>query len=120
MKHGRELVSLALAAGLLVSLSACSGDISEEKAREIAERARRSIQPIDAGALEQEIDPAVIKRVQKELTALHEYMGPINGKLDSVTINAFEAFQRRQGLTADGRFATDTLRLLSAEAAKRG
>ena len=120
MRRVLQVTSLGVAAALLLSLAACSGDISEEKAREIAERARRSIQPIDAGALEQEVAPAVVKRVQTELTTLGEYMGPINGRLDSVTVNAFEAFQRKQGLEADGRFAEDTLRLLSAEAAKRG
>lgn len=73
---------------------------------------------IDAGALEQKLDPALVKKVQEQLAVLNEYMGPVNGKLDQVTVNAFEAFQRSNDLTPDGMFTPKVLRLLEEAAAQ--
>ena len=53
-----------------------------------------------------------MKAAQAALTVLREYMGPVNGKLDQVTLNALESFQRKNDITADGRFNEETLSLL--------
>jgi peptidoglycan hydrolase-like protein with peptidoglycan-binding domain len=41
-------------------------------------------------------------------------MGPIDGKLDRVTVNAIQAFQRRHDLADNGILAGRTLELLRA------
>ena len=104
-------VSLALWGGLVL-ISGCSSELSEEKARAAADRARDSIKPLDHGAMEQRIPPETVKKVQEELIVLKEYMGPVTGKLDVVTLNALEAFQRSQGILADGQFNDRTLQAL--------
>lgn len=96
--------------------ASCSGELSEEKARLAAEQAQAGIQPLDAGALDQDVDEATVKKVQEQLTALREYMGPIDGKLDQVTLNALEAFQRTRDIAADGRFNPETLAALDEAA----
>ena len=57
---------------------------------------------VEAIALEQKADPAVVSEVQRNLTTINEYQGEIDGKLDSVTVNAIQAFQRTAGLKDDG------------------
>src|SRR5262249_3349334 len=111
---------LFCALGLLLSAVACSGPTLEERAKEAEGSAKKSLLSIDHDAYGQKIDPAEVKKVQEQLTALNEYMGPVNGKLDTVTINAFEAFQRNNDLHPDGMFTRATLSLLEAAAAKRG
>jgi len=78
------------------------------------------MQPLDQGALEQELSKETVTKVQTELTTLKEYMGPINGKLDQVTLNALESFQRRNDIRADGRFNDKTLSLLESTAKQKG
>jgi peptidoglycan hydrolase-like protein with peptidoglycan-binding domain len=104
----------------VLALPGCSSELAEEKARAAERRAREAIQPLDQGALEQELSKDVVSKVQTQLTTLKEYMGPINGKLDQVTLNAFESFQRKNDITADGRFDEETLRLLEAAASRKG
>ncbi len=116
----RSRVSGWAAAALAVAALSCSGDLTEEKARLAAERAREGLQPLDAGAMEQDLDAATVEKVQKQLTTLNEYMGPITGKLDPVTLNALEAFQRSHDITPDGRFNPETLDALDAAANARG
>ncbi|MBM4268784.1 MAG: peptidoglycan-binding protein [Deltaproteobacteria bacterium] len=106
----------ALVVGLALVASACSQEMAEEKARAAAEEAQEAIKPIDDGATEQDVDAETIKKVQQQLTSLKEYMGPITGELDTVTINALEAFQRKQDITPDGRFNPETLQALDAAA----
>ena len=69
-------------------------------------------------ALEQKADPAVISEVQRNLTAINEYQGEINGKLDSVTVNAVQAFQRTANLKDDGLITETTRQKLAAAAAR--
>jgi hypothetical protein len=80
----------------------CKGKTIEEREREAADLMTRSMKDVDGIALAQEVDAAVIKEVQEHLTTIHEYQGPINGKLDSVTINALQAFERSQDMKDDG------------------
>jgi peptidoglycan hydrolase-like protein with peptidoglycan-binding domain len=53
---------------------------------------------------------------------VHEYLGEVNGKLDSVTVNAIQAFQRSRGLRDDGLLDERTKRELRAvlESSARG
>lgn len=108
-----------LALTSLVAVAACEVPTAEERAKAAEEIAKRSLQSIDHGAMSQKVDPEVVKKVQEQLTVLNQYMGPINGKLDQVTINAYEAFERNNDLQPDGMFDDDTLRLLEAAARAR-
>ena len=89
--------ALAAGAWVLAAYGCASGD-PEQAGREAAARAKAAIRAIDADAYDQKIAPEVVKTVQQQLTAIKEYQGPIDGKLDPVTLNAFEAFQRSQGV----------------------
>jgi len=107
------------AVAVLLAAPGCSSKLTEEKARAAEKRARETMQPLDQGALEQELSKETVTKVQTELTTLKEYMGPINGKLDQVTLNALESFQRRNDIRADGRFNDKTLSLLESTAKQK-
>lgn len=111
---------LAAAMALLVPLLGCETADPAKAGREAAERAKAAIRAIDADAHDQKVAPEVVKKVQEQLTAIKEYQGPIDGKLDPVTLNAFEAFQRSLGLTADGMFTDKVLAKLAEAAARAG
>ena len=100
--------------------SACTFPTDQERAKAAEESAKKSLIAIDHLALEQKFDPEQLKKIQQQLTAIHEYMGPANGKLDQVTVNAFEAFQRRNEYFPDGLFTDKQLKLLEETAAKQG
>jgi peptidoglycan hydrolase-like protein with peptidoglycan-binding domain len=108
------------AVAVLLAAPGCSSKLTEEKARAAEKRARETMQPLDQGALEQELSKEMVTKVQTELTTLKEYMGPINGKLDQVTLNALESFQRRNDIRADGRFNDKTLSLLESTSKQKG
>jgi peptidoglycan hydrolase-like protein with peptidoglycan-binding domain len=73
---------------------------------------------LEAVAIAQKIDPEVVKEVQQNLTAIHEYQGEITDKLDGVTVNAIQAFQRSAGLNDDGIVNPRTRERLKEAAAK--
>jgi hypothetical protein len=106
--------------GLVLVSSACTFPTDQERAKSAEESAKKSLIAIDHLALEQKVDPEQLKKIQKELTAVNEYRGPANGKLDQVTVNSFEAFQRRNGYFPDGLFADKQLKLLEETAAQQG
>jgi peptidoglycan hydrolase-like protein with peptidoglycan-binding domain len=111
----------ALAAALLAfGVAACSIPTDEDRAKAAEESAKKSLIAIDHEALSQTIEPEKVKQIQEQLAAINEYKGEINGKLDQVTINAYEAFQRSNGIYPDGMIDDDTLRLLEQAAAKSG
>ena len=110
------LVALSVAA----ALASCSEQDPKDLAKAAEERARASMKSIDQDALAQKLDPETVKQVQTQLAKINEYMGPISGKLDAVTLNAVEAFQRGQGLRPDGMLTKKTLDLLAETAAKKG
>jgi len=116
-RPGSPILCCALAA--LLALAACDVPTPEEKAKAAEEIAKRSMLAIDHGALEQKVDPKVVEKVQQQLTALNEYMGPVNGKLDQVTVNAYEAFQRANDMTPDGIITDKGLQLLDEAVAAR-
>ena len=105
---------LALVA--VLAAAGCSQQSVEDRARETLEKIQKSMVDVEAVALEQKADPAVVSEVQRNLTAINEYQGEINGKLDSVTINAIQAFQRTAGLKDDGIITDATRQKLAAAA----
>jgi len=110
----------AAAVIVLAALAAagCSRQSVEERARDTLEKIQAGMVDVEAIALEQKADPAVISEVQRNLTAINEYQGEINGKLDSVTVNAIQDFQRTVGLKDDGIITDTTRQRLAAAAAK--
>ena len=104
--------------GLVLLLSACdSAPTPEERAQQAAEEIRKSQPDVEATALVQEIDEEAVQEAQKNLTAINEYQGEINGVLDSVTVNAIESFQRSAGLDDSGILDPETRQRLVAAAA---
>jgi murein L,D-transpeptidase YcbB/YkuD len=116
MSLGRYLAGIAVV-GLVLAAGGCSKQTVEERARETAEKIQKSMVDVEGIALEQKIDPAIVTEVQKNLTTINEYQGEINGKLDSVTINAIQAFQRTAGVKDDGIITATTRQKLAAAAA---
>ena len=99
----------------LVSLLGCSDEAAERRARAAAEKVKESMPDVHAVALAQPVSAEDVRAAQAALAQLREYQGEVNGKLDTVTINAVQAFQRSQGLDDDGILDEDTrLRLQAA------
>lgn len=104
---------------LLIAMGAagCSHQTAEERARATAEKLTKSIIDVEAIALDQTVAATVVSEVQRNLTAINEYQGEIDGKLDSVTVNAIQAFQRTAGVKDDGIITDATRQKLAAAAA---
>jgi peptidoglycan hydrolase-like protein with peptidoglycan-binding domain len=109
---GRAALAMALA-GSLAALSACDDQRTEKMARDAAEKVQSALQSKSEAALQQKASAEDVKQAQEVLTASKEYMGEINGKLDAVTVNAIQAFQRTKGLSDDGILNAETKKLLS-------
>jgi len=115
----RPAASLRLALTAVALLAAaCSKQSVEDRAREQAEKIQRGMVDVEAVALEQKAPAEVVSEVQRNLTAINEYQGEINGTIDSVTVNAIQAFQRTAGLKDDGIITDKTREKLAAAAAK--
>ncbi len=115
-----SVVRLFGASALLAMLAiGCTGADTETRAREAAEKIKESMPDVEAKAMAQKTSPEEVKAAQEALTAVKEYMGEIDGKLDSVTINAIEAFQKTQGIKADGILNDKTKGLLKEALAKK-
>ena len=97
----------------LAPLVACGGDSTERRGREALEAVRESMPDRVSAALAQKATPEEVTEAQKALTAVKEYMGEINGKLDNVTVNAIQSFQRTHGIDDDGMLNEKTKRLLA-------
>ena len=108
---GVALLAAAIAAG-------CNRQSVEERGRATAEKIQKGMVDVEAVALEQKADTAVVVEVQRNLTAIYEYQGETNGTLDSVTINAIQSFQRAAGLKDDGIISAATRQKLAEAAAK--
>lgn len=109
----RRVAPLVLTALLAAG---CSKESVEERARATAEKIQRSMVDVEGIALAQQVTPEVVSEVQRNLTAVNEYQGEINGALDSVTVNAIQAFQRSAGLKDDGLITPKTRAALAAAA----
>jgi len=106
---------------ILLTLSAlvgCTGQNAETRAREAEKKIKESIPDVVGAALAQKATPEQITQAQQELKVLSEYLGDTTGKLDAVTVSAIQAFQRTQGLKADGMLTDRTMRLLQEAAVK--
>lgn len=100
---GTRPVSPPLLLSLLLLIAACGEpQTDEDRAKKAAEQISRSQPDVEATALAQDTDSSAIEQAQKQLTALQEYQGEVNGVLDAVTVNAIEAFQRSVGLRDNG------------------
>jgi murein L,D-transpeptidase YcbB/YkuD len=108
MKRSTALMALLP----VLILGGCSKEQAEQRARQAAEKMKESIPDVDGRALAQEVDPEVVREAQKALIVVKEYQGEANGELDSVTVNAIQAFQRSRGIRDDGILDDRTLRLL--------
>jgi len=103
--------------GLVALLAAsCSQRDAETRAREAADKIKASMPRVEEHALEQKVDAAEVKTAQEQLTKLNEYQGEVNGKLDAVTVNAIEAFQRSHEVEANGLLTDETRQLLQKAA----
>jgi murein L,D-transpeptidase YcbB/YkuD len=116
MARRRIAVGIALAVVVLAG-SGCSRKSVEDRAREQAEKIQREMVDVEAVALDQKAPADVVSEVQRNLTAINEYQGEINGTLDSVTVNAIQSFQRTAGLKDDGLINDQTREKLAAAAA---
>lgn len=103
---------LFLSLCLTLQLGGCSDADVETRAREAAEKIKESMPDVEAKAMAQKTTPEDVKLAQQALTAVHEYMGEINGELDAITVNAIQAFQKTHGLKADGLLTEKTKSLL--------
>jgi peptidoglycan hydrolase-like protein with peptidoglycan-binding domain len=111
---------ILLGCAALLFIIGCNGRSAETRAREAAEKIKESIPDVEARALAQTTTPEQVKQAQEALQKVHEYLGEATGKLDAVTVNSIEAFQRAHGLRADGILNERTQRALQEAAAKAG
>jgi len=103
----------------VLTLAGCTGGNEEQRGREALEKIKESLPDVEAKALAQKVSPDTVREAQEALKASNEYLGDVNGKLDSVTVNAIEAFQRSHGLRDDGILNDKTLRALRDVLAKK-
>jgi hypothetical protein len=83
---------------------------------EIEKRMRDSMPKTQEIALKQKLDPKIVEKAQRELGVLKEYLDPPTGKIDFITVNSIQAFQRHMELAEDGLLDEKTLELLEREA----
>ena len=103
---------------MFFAIVGCNSHSAEIRAREAAEKIKESMPDVEAHALAQKTTPEQVKQAQEELKKVWEYLGEADGKLDAVTVNSIEAFQRAHGLKADGILNEKTERALQDAAAK--
>jgi len=114
MKFLRAILFCAV---LLLPLFGCKD--AQTRAREAEEQIRKQLKDPMSEALAQKLPPEKVKEAQQYLHTLKEYLGEPDGKLDSVTVNAIQAFQDSHGLTANGMLTDDTLAKLREAAQQK-
>ena len=97
---------------VFLALIGCKAKSAEQRAREQLEKMKEAMPDVEARALEQKVTPEDVRMAQTGLQAADEYLGPVNGQLDAVTVNAIEAFQRGHGLKDNGLLDERTRQLL--------
>lgn len=107
-----------IAAALGVAALGCKD--AETRTREAQEKIRAQLKDPMADALTQKLPAEVVREAQEHLTVLNEYQGEVNGVLDSVTVNAVQAFQAEHGLEANGMLTARTLEALREAAEQKG
>ena len=102
--------AVAFAAALALPILGCKD--AQTRAKEAEEQIRKQLKDPMAEALAQKLPPDKVKEAQEYLRAVKEYLGETDGVLDSVTINAIQAFQDAHGLPANGMLTDATLQKL--------
>jgi peptidoglycan hydrolase-like protein with peptidoglycan-binding domain len=136
----RRPLSVSVLLALAVALAGCSTGASEQAATPVAAPATVSPTPTEEPAPEPEADPAPepvveqpaepspspttpppsaaagydVAAVQRQLTELRYYGGPVDGKPGAAMRSAVMAFQKVQGIGADGAVGPATLSALTA------
>lgn len=113
----RWIVTPVLAAALGLTALGCKD--AETRAQEAQAKIREQLKDPMAEALAQQLPPEKVREAQEHLTVLKEYLGEVNGVLDSVTVNAVQAFQDSHGLPANGMLTDQTLDSLRQAANKK-
>jgi peptidoglycan hydrolase-like protein with peptidoglycan-binding domain len=108
---------VVLGAAVLLPLVGCKN--AETRAREAEMKIRAQLKDPMAEALAQKLPAEKVREAQQHLQALKEYLGEVNGELDSVTVNAIQAFQDSHGLKANGMLTEQTLQKLGEAAGKK-
>ena len=120
--RNRNAILILLAAALGCQTVPGETEESKEafKARmeEIEKRIKDSMPKTQEIALRQKVPKETVRDVQEKLAVLREYLDEPSGKLDFVTVNAIQAFERNVGLTDDGLLDAETLERLDEEVGK--
>ncbi len=120
----RRFAAVLVASMLAAACSSADPEVTsksmEARMREIEQRMKDSMPKTQENALAQKVDAAVVKTVQIQLQALSEYLDEPTGRMNMVTVNAIQAFQRSEGMPEDGLLGEETLKRLEAAAAKAG
>jgi len=69
-------------------------------------------QTADAASLQRGSSGSAVKQVQSKLKSWGYYSGSVDGIFGSATESAVKAFQRKNGLTVDGKVGSQTLKAL--------
>ncbi len=75
------------------------------------------VEVYDDGTLQKGDNNASVKAVQERLKELGYYKSTCDGSFGSVTVNAVKAFQKKNGLTQDGKVTESTLKKLNSSSA---
>ena len=75
------------------------------------------VEVYDDGTLQKGDKNASVKAVQERLKELGYYKNTCDGNFGSVTVNAVKAFQKKNGLTQDGKVTESTLKKLNSASA---
>ena len=107
------------AAVIIAALSILGCKDSQTRAREAEEKIRAQLKDPMEAALAQKLPADEVKEAQDHLRTLKEYLGESNGVLDSVTVNAIQAFQDSHGLSPTGMLTEQTLDKLREATGKK-
>jgi peptidoglycan hydrolase-like protein with peptidoglycan-binding domain len=109
--------TLALAALLAAPVLGCKD--AKTRAIEAEAKIREQLKDPMADALAQKLPAEKVKEAQEHLIVVREYLGEADGVLDSVTVNAIQAFQDSHGLPNNGMLTDQTLIKLREAASKK-
>ncbi len=109
-KTGKIALACALALGLGGGISAVGGLIEKENAT--AHTYEESIESVEAAVLRQGSKSDEVREVQSRLKKWGYYKGSVDGIFGAGTKQAVIAFQKKNGLTADGVVGKATYKAL--------
>lgn len=106
------LVAVALGCEAVPGESEESKEAFKARMLEIEKRIKDSMPKTQEIALKQKAEKQTVREVQEKLAVLREYLDEPSGKIDFVTVNAIQAFERNVGLVDDGLLDEETLKRL--------